>query len=71
METKITFGKEQRNLFQKPSFTEELISKKEELKKKMKDKNLQLRNLLKTNFELLKNNDINMMLFLMSLIIWF
>ncbi|MEZ0007914.1 hypothetical protein ABH942_003300 [Flavobacterium sp. 28YEA47A] len=63
METKITFGMAERNLFQKPSFTEELISKKEELKKKMKDKNLQLRNLLKTNFELLKNNDINMMLF--------
>lgn len=63
METKITFGTEEKDRFQKLSFTEELISKKEELKKRMKDKNLQLKNLLKTNLELLKSNDINMMLF--------
>ncbi len=63
METKITFGTEDKDRFQKPIFTEELISKKEELKKRMKDKNLQLKNLLKTNLELLKSNDINMMLF--------
>ena len=63
METKITFGTEEKDRFQKPSFTEELISKEEELKKRMKDKNLQLKNLLKTNLELLKSNDINMMLF--------
>lgn len=63
METKITFGMVGKDQFQRPSFTEELISKKEELKKRMKDKNLQLKNLLKTNLELLKSNDINMMLF--------
>ena len=63
MEAKITFGTEERGRFQKPTLTEELISKKEELKKRMKDKNLQLKNLLKTNLELLKSNDINMMLF--------
>jgi hypothetical protein len=62
METKTTFGAEEPDRNQKPTFTEELLSKKESLKKKVKDKNLQLKNLLKTNLELLKSNDINTML---------
>lgn len=61
METNITF--ESGGIDYTPkTFTAELFSKKETLKKKMKDKNLQLKNLLKTNLELLKNNDINSML---------
>lgn len=62
METKTTFRTEEPERAQKPSFAEELISKKESLKKKVQDKNLQLKNLLKTNLELLKSNDINTML---------
>lgn len=62
METKTTFGAEEPDRTQKPTFSEELLSKKESLKKKVKDKNLQLKNLLKTNLELLKSNDINTML---------
>jgi len=61
METKITFGTGVDEHTPK-TLTEELFSKKESLKQKVKDKNLQLKNLLKTNLELLKNNDINTML---------
>lgn len=61
METNITFEKGGIDHAPK-TFTAELFSKKETLKKKMKDKNLQLKNLLKTNLELLKSNDINSML---------
>ena len=61
METKITF--ETGAPFSTPkTLSEELFNKKESLKKKVKDKNLQLKNLLKTNLELLKSNDINTML---------
>lgn len=61
METKITSGNGEDYRTQK-SLVEELFSKKESLKKKVKEKNLQLKNLLKTNLELLKSNDINTML---------
>jgi len=61
MESKTTFGKGEFDRTPK-TLAEELFSKKESLKKKVKDKNLQLKNLLKTNLELLKNNDINTML---------
>lgn len=61
METKITFENVE-NLQPIKTLAEELFSKKETLKKKVKDKNLQLKNLLKTNLELLKSNDINSML---------
>lgn len=61
METKITFGNGAEERAPK-TLTTEFFSKKESLKKKVKDKNLQLKNLLKTNLELLKNNDINSML---------
>jgi len=61
METKITSGTGETDRTPK-SLAEELFSKKESLKRKVKDKNLQLKNLLKTNLELLKNNDINTML---------
>ncbi|RRJ89251.1 hypothetical protein [Flavobacterium macacae] len=61
METKITSGKGEEYSTPK-SLSEELFSKKESIKKKVKDKNLQLKNLLKTNLELLKSNDINSML---------
>ena len=61
METKITSGNGEEYRTPK-SLAEELFSKKESLKKKVKDKNLQLKNLLKTNLELLKSNDINTML---------
>jgi len=61
METKITYGNGDVDHTPK-SLAEELFSKKESLKKKVKEKNLQLKNLLKTNLELLKNNDINTML---------
>lgn len=59
MEPKITSGKGEDYRTPK-SLAEELFSKKESLKKKVKD--LQLKNLLKTNLELLKSNDINTML---------
>jgi len=61
METKITFGTGEIDRTPK-SLAEELFSKKESLKRKVKYKNLQLKNLLKTNLELLKSNDINTML---------
>lgn len=61
METKITFEIGETNRTPK-TLAEELFIKKESLKKKVKDKNLQLKNLLKTNLELLKSNDINTML---------
>lgn len=61
METKITFEIGGTNRAPK-TLAEELFIKKESLKKKVKDKNLQLKNLLKTNLELLKSNDINTML---------
>jgi len=61
METKITFGTGEINHTPR-SLAEELFSKKESLKRKVKDRNLQLKNLLKTNLELLKSNDINTML---------
>jgi|GEM_PF-3621267 len=61
MESKTTFGRGEFDHTPK-TLAEELFSKKESLKKKVKDKNLQLKNLLKTNLELLKNNDINTML---------
>ena len=61
METKITSGKRDDERTPK-SLAEELFSKKESLKIKVKAKNLQLKNLLKTNLELLKSNDINTML---------
>jgi len=61
METKITFGNVE-NLQPIKTLAEEIFSKKESLKKKVKDRNLQLKNLLKTNLELLKSNDINSML---------
>lgn len=44
------------------SIAEEFIITKETLKKKVEAKNLQLKNLLKTNLKLLKNNDITTML---------
>ncbi|WP_296146853.1 hypothetical protein [uncultured Flavobacterium sp.] len=61
MESKTTFGIGEPDRTPK-TLAEELFSKKESLKKKVKDKNLQLKNLLKTNLELLKSNDINSML---------
>ncbi len=61
MEKKITSEKVEANHTPK-SLAEELYSKKESLKIKVKAKNLQLKNLLKTNLELLKSNDINTML---------
>lgn len=61
METKITSGNGEDHRNPK-SLAEEIFSKKESLKKKVKEKNLQLKNLLKTNLELLKSNDINTML---------
>lgn len=61
MEPKITSGKGDADHTPK-TLAEELFSKRESLKKKVKAKNLQLKNLLKTNLELLKSNDINTML---------
>jgi len=61
METKITFETRDADPLPK-SFADEFFNKKESLKKKVQDKNLQLKNLLKTNLELLKSNDINTML---------